>query len=214
MALTNVFQADNIKNTSPNVVSPTFFCNFVSLGSTHDSTDCWNAHRSPAARESFKCVQGWVASAGWHREGGIDRVASAGWHREGGIGRVASTGWHRPGDPPQTKILATPVLSYKLLMKSPYSLHLLFLVFIDPLLYRSPLPSLPSLHLLQLLIYPIHPLLRFPFLLSFSSSYPHPLLFPYSPSRYPCPRCILRPLPILLLLCNVVMPDYHQSWLT
>ena len=160
-----------------------------------------------------------VCKAGWHRPGGIGRVASTGWHQPGGIGRVASGGWHRPGGigrvtPPQTKILATPVLSYKLLMKSPYSLHLLFLVFIDPLLYRSPLPSLPSLHLLQLLIYPIHPLLRFPFLLSFSSSYPHPLLFPYSPSRYPCPRCILRPLPLLLLLCNVVMPDYHQSWLT
>ena len=88
VALTNVFQADNIKNTSPNVISPTFF---FALGSTHDSTDCWNAHRSPAARESCKCVQGWVASAGWHRPGGIDRVALAGWPT------------------PQTKILATPV---------------------------------------------------------------------------------------------------------
>ena len=38
-----------------------------------------------------------VASTGWHRPGGIDRVASTGWHRQGGIGRVASAGWHRPG---------------------------------------------------------------------------------------------------------------------
>ena len=60
---------------------------FFARGSTHDSTDCWNAHRSPAARESFKCVQGWVASAGWHRPDGIGRVPP----------------------PPQTKILATPV---------------------------------------------------------------------------------------------------------
>ena len=44
-----------------------------------------------------RLMQGWVASAGWHRPGGIGRVASAGWHRPGGIGRVASAGWHRPG---------------------------------------------------------------------------------------------------------------------
>ena len=66
------------------------FAIVFALGSTHDSTECWNAHRSPATRESFKCVQGWVASAGWHRSGGIDRVASA-------------------GCPPPTIILATPV---------------------------------------------------------------------------------------------------------
>ena len=36
-------------------------------------------------------AKGSVASAGWHRPGGIDRVASA-------------------GCPPQTKIMATPVL--------------------------------------------------------------------------------------------------------
>ena len=55
-----------------------FLAIVFALGSTHDSTDCLNAHRSPAARESFKCVPGRVASAGWHRPGGIDRVASAG----------------------------------------------------------------------------------------------------------------------------------------
>ena len=87
-----------------------FFAIFFALGSTHDSTDYWNAHRSPATRESFKCVQCWVASAGWHRPGGIDRVAS--------------TGWHRPGAPPQQKswlrrwgeaglgLLVTPKYSY------------------------------------------------------------------------------------------------------
>ena len=111
-----------------------FFCNFVSLWAPPMILLTAGTLTDPAARESFTCVQGWVAAAGWHREGGINRVASAGWHRPGGIGRVT----------PQTKILATPVLSYKFLMKSPYSLHLLFLMFIDPLLYRSPLPS-PSL---------------------------------------------------------------------
>ena len=31
---------------------------FVSLwGSTHDSVDCWSAHRPPAACNSFKCVR-------------------------------------------------------------------------------------------------------------------------------------------------------------
>ena len=90
---TNVFQADNIKNTS-NVISPIFVCNFFhvislyflaiffDLGSTHDSTDCWSAHRSPAARESFKRVHD-LCKAGWHRPSGIDRVASTGWHRPG-----------------------------------------------------------------------------------------------------------------------------------
>ena len=80
------FRLTTLKIPPPNIISPTFLCNFFPLlGSTHDSTDCWNAHRSPAAWESFKCVQGWVASAGWHRPGGIGRVA------------------------PQTKILAMPV---------------------------------------------------------------------------------------------------------
>ena len=102
MALTNEFQADNIKNTSPKC-NFTYIClQFVfALGSTHDSTNCWSAHRSLSCpRELQMCtrlMQGWVASAGWHRPGGIGRVASAGWHRPGGIGRVASAGWHRPG---------------------------------------------------------------------------------------------------------------------
>ena len=43
---------------------------FFALGSTHDSTDCWSAHRSPAARETCtRLMQGWVASTGWHRPG-------------------------------------------------------------------------------------------------------------------------------------------------
>ena len=51
-----------------------FFAIFISLwGSTHDSVDYWSAHRSPAARDSFKprqlqtcvrLVQCGVASAG------------------------------------------------------------------------------------------------------------------------------------------------------
>ena len=55
---------------------------FISLwGSTHDSADCWSAHRSSAACDSFKCVHDWCEA-----------------------------GWRRPGaPPPQTKILATPV---------------------------------------------------------------------------------------------------------
>ena len=57
MALTNVFQADNIKNNSPKCnFTYIFLLFFFALGSTHDSTDCWSAHRSPAARESFKCA--------------------------------------------------------------------------------------------------------------------------------------------------------------
>ena len=35
-----------------------FFGNYYfALGSTHDSVDCWSAHRSPAARDSFKLRQ-------------------------------------------------------------------------------------------------------------------------------------------------------------
>ena len=49
-------EADNIyKNPPPNFISPIFFVIFISLwGSTHDSVDCWSAHRSSAARDSFK----------------------------------------------------------------------------------------------------------------------------------------------------------------
>ena len=37
-----------------------FFAIFISLwGSTHDSVDCKSAHRSPAARDSFKHVHDW-----------------------------------------------------------------------------------------------------------------------------------------------------------
>ena len=55
---TNVFEADSIyKNPPPNVISH-LFCYLCSLwGSTLDSVDCWSAHRSPAARDSFKRVR-------------------------------------------------------------------------------------------------------------------------------------------------------------
>ena len=69
---TNVFEADNIyKNPPPNVISSIIilFAIFISLwGSTHDSADCWSAHRSPAVRDNFKrarLMHGWVESAGW-----------------------------------------------------------------------------------------------------------------------------------------------------
>ena len=46
------------KKPPPNVISHIFFCNFLLLwGSTHDSVDCWSAHRSPAARDIFKRVR-------------------------------------------------------------------------------------------------------------------------------------------------------------
>ena len=48
-----------------------FFAIFISLwGSTHDSADCWSAHRSSAARGSFKRVHDWC-KAGWRRPGGV-----------------------------------------------------------------------------------------------------------------------------------------------
>ena len=63
---TNVFEADNIfKNPPPNVISRIFLLFFPALGSTHNSADCWSAHRSPAARDSFKrLMQGCVHGVG------------------------------------------------------------------------------------------------------------------------------------------------------
>ena len=78
---TNAFEADNIyKNPPPNMpFHPYLFAIFISLwASTHDSADCWSAHRSPAVRDSFKRVH--------------DRC------KVGDVGLVA----------PQTKILAKP----------------------------------------------------------------------------------------------------------
>ena len=79
---TNVSLADIYKDPPPNVISPIFFAIFISLwGSTHDSANCWSAHRSSAARDSFKRVHD-----------------------------LCKAWWRRPGaPPPQTKILATPV---------------------------------------------------------------------------------------------------------
>ncbi len=46
-----------------------FFAIFISLwGSTHDSADCWSAHISSAARDSFKRVHDWC-KARWRRPG-------------------------------------------------------------------------------------------------------------------------------------------------
>ena len=41
---------------------------FPLWGSTYDSADCWSAHRSPSARDSFKRVHDWC-KAGWRRPG-------------------------------------------------------------------------------------------------------------------------------------------------
>ena len=44
-----------------------FFSICISLwSSSQDSADCWSAHRSPAARDSFKRVHDWCM-AGWRR---------------------------------------------------------------------------------------------------------------------------------------------------
>ena len=56
---TNVFDADNVyKNPPLNVISPIFllFLFYSGAPSTHDSADCWSAHRPPAARDSFTRV--------------------------------------------------------------------------------------------------------------------------------------------------------------
>ena len=70
-------EADNIyKNPPPNVISSIFFAIFISLwGSTHDSSDCWSAHRSSAARDSFKRVHDWCKAA-WRRPDGPPKQKS------------------------------------------------------------------------------------------------------------------------------------------
>ena len=79
MALTNVFQADNIKTTSPNVISPTFLIlQFVSL---------W-------APSMIRLTAGTLTDP--QLPARASNVCKAGWHRPGGI----ATGWHRPGAPP------------------------------------------------------------------------------------------------------------------
>ena len=67
---TNVFEADNIyKKTSQMSFHLYFFAIFISLWcSTHDSADCWSAHISSAARDSFKCVHD-SCKSGWSRPG-------------------------------------------------------------------------------------------------------------------------------------------------
>ena len=73
---TNVFEADNISKTLPQMSFHLYiFDIFISLrDSTHDSADSWSAHRSPAARDSFKRVQGWVASASPNKNAGYAGV--------------------------------------------------------------------------------------------------------------------------------------------
>ena len=113
MALTNVFQADNIKHTSPKCHFTYIFGNFVSLWAPPMILLAVGALTDPQLPARASTV--YTTDA---RLGGIGRVASTGWHRPGGIGRVASagatTGWHRPGGigrvVPPNKILATPVL--------------------------------------------------------------------------------------------------------
>jgi hypothetical protein len=36
-----------------------------------------------------------MASSGWHRADGIERMASSGWYRADGIERMASSGWYQ-----------------------------------------------------------------------------------------------------------------------
>ena len=72
------FRLTTLKIPPPNVISPIFVLQFFfALGSTHDSTDCWSAHRSPAARGSFKRTRLKQWPGGNGRPGGIDRVESA-----------------------------------------------------------------------------------------------------------------------------------------
>ena len=71
------------------------FCYFYfALGlHVHVSADCWSAHRSPAARDSFKHVHDWCKA-----------------------------GWRRPSAP-QTKILATPVVGPGMIGNKYYAVH-------------------------------------------------------------------------------------------
>ena len=75
---TNEFQADNIKNTSSKChLTYILLQFFFALGSNHDYTDCWSAHKSqlPASASNVYTTDA--------RMGGIGR-----WHRPGGIGRM------------------------------------------------------------------------------------------------------------------------------
>ena len=59
----------HLQKSSPKCHFAYIFAIFISLwGSTHDFADCWSAHRSPAARDSFKRVQD-RCQAGWRQPG-------------------------------------------------------------------------------------------------------------------------------------------------
>ena len=97
MALTNVFQAGNIKNTSPKCHFTYIVLQMFSLWAPPMillTAGVLTDPQLPARASNVYTTDarlggiGWVASAGWHRPGGIDRVASTGWNRPGGIGRV------------------------------------------------------------------------------------------------------------------------------
>ena len=58
-----------------------FFAIFISLwGSTHDSANCWSAHRSSAARDSFKRVHD-LCKAWWRRPGAPPPPKQKSWLR-------------------------------------------------------------------------------------------------------------------------------------
>ena len=85
MALTNVFQADNIKNTSPKCKFTYIYLQFFAIFSMILLTaGALTDPQLPARASNMYTTDG--------RLGGIGRVPSAGWHRTGGIGRVASAG--------------------------------------------------------------------------------------------------------------------------
>ena len=58
----------HLQKPSPKCNVTYFFAIFPLWGSTHNSADCWSAHRSPAARDSFKRRHDWC-KAGWCRPG-------------------------------------------------------------------------------------------------------------------------------------------------
>ena len=78
---TNVFQADNIKNTSPKCYFTYIFLQFFSLSAPPMILLTAGAPTDPQLPARASNV--YTTDA-----------------RMGGIGRVASTGWHRPGAPP------------------------------------------------------------------------------------------------------------------
>ena len=66
----------HLQKPSPKCHFTYIFCHFYfALGLPHDSADCWSAHRSSAARDSFKRVHDWC-KAGWRRPGDANIIMS------------------------------------------------------------------------------------------------------------------------------------------